>query len=132
MQTTQFQALYQSNKLSEYFPNLVRLPLKKDDNVFSVLFYSGRNTSHSEIFFYYTVIIPAAPQKTVGTTRIKSWNCCVAVWRNPVDFTTEPPHPLPHPSLSHCIPPTEPPLPTMLSSQRYDLIFVQFFRNVTI
>jgi hypothetical protein len=33
---------------------------------FFIVFYSGRDASHPEILLFVTVIIPAAPQETVG------------------------------------------------------------------
>jgi hypothetical protein len=38
---------------------------------FKIFFISGMDASFSEIFLYYTVMIPAAPQETVGEAGIE-------------------------------------------------------------
>jgi hypothetical protein len=39
--------------------------------LFILFFYSGMDASHPKIYLFYTAIIPAAPQETVGDAGIE-------------------------------------------------------------
>jgi hypothetical protein len=45
--------------------------LKKLILLLLIVFYSGMDASFPEILFFYTVMIPAAPQETVGEAGIE-------------------------------------------------------------
>jgi hypothetical protein len=77
--------------------------LVKVDFFFCIFFYSGRDASHPEIFcFYYTVIIPAAPQETVRDAGIEPGTAALQfgvalAFSRLSHHIPKPPHP--HPNL---------------------------------